>query len=103
VGRLKFLSLGLVIGFILDGCATPAAFTYKYYGLSPVSYDGSLLGPTPAQDLNLKDCEPTPATPTTPAVKGKCIVMLSPEFYRLKGDYLTCEKSLIACQHGLKQ
>ena len=96
--RLRLLFLGAVLGFLIDGCATIAGFTYKHYGLAPMSYDGSLLGPSAAQDLNLKDCEPTPATPTAPAVTGKCVVMLSPEFYRMKGDFLMLEKNLIACQ-----
>jgi hypothetical protein len=101
VGHLRYLILGLVIGFFLDGCSTPAAFTYKYYGLEAVSYSGNLLGPTAQQDLSLKLCEPVPATPTTPEKKGQCIVMLKPEFIKLKGDYLFMEKQLISCQQGI--
>jgi hypothetical protein len=98
----RYFILGAVLGIVMDGCATQGAFTYKRYGLDAVSYDGNLLGPTSAQDLPLKECEPTPATPTAPAVKGKCVVMLRDEFYRMKGDFLTLEKQLISCQQGVK-
>jgi hypothetical protein len=100
MGRVRSLILGLVVGFSFASCATPAAFVYKYYGLDAVSYDGTLQGPKPAQDLSLKVCEPIPATPTAPAKPGQCVVMQREEFFRLKGDYLILEKNLAACQHG---
>lgn len=99
---VRVLVFGVVLGFLLDGCATPAAFTYKFYGLDAVSYDGNLQGPSPAQDLALKVCEPIPATPTTPAKPGQCVVMLRAEFYRMKSDFLVIQSDLVACQEGKK-
>jgi hypothetical protein len=98
---LKNFVLGLSLGFVLFGCAT-IAFPYRYYGLDAVSYDGSLLGPKPAQDLSLKECEPDLEKPGTPAKRGKCVVMLAPEFFKLKADHLKLQSDLIACQKGSK-
>lgn len=100
--RVKYLMFGLVLGFLMDGCATPAGFIYKYYGLDAVSYDGSLRGPKPATDIPLEVCSPVAATPTLPAKPGQCVVMLREEFYRMKGDFLILEKNLVACQQGVK-
>ena len=102
MGYLKVLIFGLVIGFLLDGCATPAGFIYKYYGMDAVSYDGNLLGPKPVNDLSLKLCEPIPPTATHPGKSGQCVVMLRDEFFKMKGDFLILEKNLIACQQGYK-
>lgn len=93
---LRFLILGLVLGVVIDGCATQGAFTYKYYGVDAVSYDGSLLGPKAVNDLSFKVCEPDAQ------VKGKCVIMLRDEFFRMKGDFLMLEKNLISCQQGVK-
>lgn len=102
MGRLSFLILGLVVGLVAGGCATQAAFTYHFYGLDAVSYDGTLQGPTAAQDLSLKECAPDPVDPAHPeaAKPGKCIVMKSADFYKMKGDYLMTQQDLISCQKG---
>lgn len=91
--RLKSVVIGFAIGLLLEGCAH-ATFAYKYYGLDAVSYDGTLSGPTAPQDQSLKLCQPTLAD------KSPCVVMLSTEFLRLKGDHLNLENELVACQQG---
>lgn len=83
---------GLLLLAII-GCG--ATFSYRHYGLDARSYDGSLLGPDPKQDLPLKVCEPDAVS------TGKCMVMLAAEFYRLKADYLDMANRLIACERKL--
>lgn len=94
MGQLKTIAVSLVMGFLLDGCAAHALFSYKYYGLDAVSYDGTLSGPTAQQDESLQVCQPT-ATDKSP-----CVVMLSAEFYRLKGDHLNLENEVVACEQN---
>lgn len=75
------------------GCG--ATFSFRHYGLDAKSYEGTLLGPDPKQDLELSVCEPDEVE------KGKCIVMLRDEFYRLKLEYLDISNRLIACERKL--
>lgn len=88
--------LGVFVGFLLMGCAG-ATFAYNYYGLQAASYDGKLLAINQANDMDLSTCAPTPTT------TGQCVVMLGPDFYSLKQDYLDCQNNLIACQKSCTQ
>lgn len=83
---LAYICVGFLVAFF--GCAFNPTFLYKYYGMNAVSYDGSLLGPLPADDLTLKTCEGI----------GKCVVMLQTEFFKLKLDYMNLEIDLNTCQ-----
>jgi hypothetical protein len=82
---------GLVVGLTPWGCAS-ISFPYHFYNLQPVSYEGSLLGPTPADDLPLSICTPDASS------QGKCVVMISEQFFKLKADYLTTKQALVDCQ-----
>lgn len=97
MGVIKGAAVGVVIGLVLGGCAT-LAFPYRYYGLDAVSYDGTLLGPKPADDHSLKECQDVPASPTSPAKKGQCIVMFRDQFLQLKADFRKMQIDLSACQ-----
>lgn len=88
---IKRLILVLAFGFILVGCA---AFSYRYYGLDAVSYDGKLLGPKPEDDISFMFCKPDET------VKGKCVVMKADDFFRMKQDYNETKQRLIECQGG---
>lgn len=79
---MRKLIVPLGISLLLSGCAG-AVFPYKYYGLNAENYSGALYGPTVREDLNLMTCAPDDVS------RGKCIVILKDEFYRLKNDFLT--------------
>lgn len=90
--RWKSFLLGAVSAFLITACAG-VGFAYKFYGLQLASYkDGKLLGPTPSDDLPISECEPDAAS------QGKCVCMISPEFFRLKTDHMVCEQQLQDCQ-----
>lgn len=81
-------AFGLVV--ILVGCA---GFSFKNYGLDLPDYSqGKLLGPTEADDLPITVCKPDEL------VKGKCVVMLATDFFRLKQDYEETKQRLKECQ-----
>ena len=84
---------GVVAGILISACAG-VTFPYKYYTLSATYFDGSLLGPAPSDDLNLKICAPTATD------KAPCTTMLTKDFLALKLDYLNKAADLIACQKG---
>ena len=90
VGKKSF-ALGIVLGSLLVGCAS---FNYRYYGLEAASYEGKLLGPKPENDLPFSTCKPDETT------AGKCVVMVSDEFFRMKQDYNETKQRLIECQGG---
>jgi len=77
----------------LAGCGA-ASFNYRNYGLAPESYEGKLLGPEAKDDIPLSQCKPDEV------VKGKCVVMFTDEFFRLKADLLATQKALIDCQRN---
>lgn len=92
---------GFAFGVIIAACAS-AEFPYRDYGVIP-SQD-KLLGPEPKDDLSLIGaCEPDPdPSPGGPKpVKGKCHVILSAEYLRLKQDYIELRKRLEACESAL--
>lgn len=77
---------------MMAGCAT--AFTYKYYGLAPADWNGTLLGPDPKDDLPFTACAPQPGN------AHPCVVVFSAAWFQLKADYQNLEKQLSACQAG---
>lgn len=85
---------GLLVGLCLAGCVS-MSFPYNYYGLNAVSYQGTLLGKTVAQDVDL-------ASTCTPddKIKLKCVVMKVGDFYQMQSDFLTGQQALIDCQAG---
>lgn len=78
-----------VLPVLLFSCAA-TGFKYTYYGIKPS--DQVLLGPTVAEDLPLSTCEPDDQ------VKGKCIVLLTAEFERLRSDVIRMQEELKHCQ-----
>lgn len=82
-------ALGLILGITLVGCS---AWSYRYYGLDLPSYEGKLLGPKPEQDKPFSVCKPDDV------MKGKCVVMIQDEFFRMKQDYEETKKMLKQCQ-----
>jgi hypothetical protein len=83
-------SLGFVSCLLLFGCA---GFTFRYYGLSGVSYsEGVLLGPKAKDDLPFSACAPNGES------KNPCVVMFAKEFFALKLDYEDAKQKLKECQ-----
>ena len=89
---MKNFFLGVIIGFLIVGCAAWSFQDYRYYALHAASYDGTLEAVDPKNDTNFSICKPTGTDST------ECIVMLIPEFYRMKADFETCEKNLAQAQ-----
>ena len=89
--RSFLLGFGSCLLMIL-GCAT-AGISYRYYGISGVSFDqGKLLGPSEIDDIPLSKCAPSGES------KTPCVVMFSDEFLAFKKDYLDLKQQLIDCQ-----
>lgn len=82
---------GLAFGFLLIGCVS-ASFSYKWYYLEPVSFDGKLLGSSPDKDLDLSVCKNDAQGNHT------CVVMLKSEFQSLYLDYLDIQNKLKSCE-----
>lgn len=81
---------GFLSCLFLLGCA---GFSYRYYGLSGVSYEsGILLGPKPKDDIPFSACAPNPEN------KNPCVVMFAKEFFALKLDYEDTKQKLKECQ-----
>lgn len=89
-------STGFVACLFLVGCAG-ASYPYKYYGLAAASFQGSLLGPGPKDDVDLMKCEPTAAN------ARPCIVMFTDAFLRSKSDYLNQQTRIIDLERQLQQ
>lgn len=83
--------LGAGSMLLLTACAG-VAFPYKYYGLSAVTYNGTLVGPDAGSDLTLDKCAPTKSD------DAPCIVMLKPDFLLMKKDYKDTKTQLISCE-----
>lgn len=88
---------GAVLFFALSACAAPVEFLYPHYGMDfSATCGGQLLAKDPVGDLPLAaTCAPTDVE------KGKCIVMLRSDFYKMKEDYLDTKQKLIDLQKGL--
>lgn len=95
----KYMALAVLLGVI--GCAS-TSFPYKFYGINADSYGGSLLGPTPADDIPFAQCSPDPEPSPSPsgavAVKGKCVVMKADAFFSLKLEFQQMQLDLQQCQ-----
>jgi hypothetical protein len=89
VGQVNSLFKGIIVGFLLAGCAA-ATFSYHYYGMKVASYDGKLLGLNPVDDKDFSTCK-----------DNNCVVMLTDDFFALKQDYLDLQTKLISCQKGI--
>lgn len=87
--KRKHLSIGLLCLLPLVACSS---FPYKYYGMELPSYEGTLLGPEPEDDLPFKECAPDEIT------KGKCVVMFIAEFELLKMELEELRARLKACE-----
>jgi hypothetical protein len=85
----RHFTLGLLLGVCLAGCG---GFAFRWYGLRAVSYEGTLRGPEPKDDLPFARCSPTPED------QGPCVVMLTPEFEQYRKDYDRCKVELKDCQ-----
>lgn len=77
---------------VFGGLGSCSSFPYRHYGLDAQSYEGTLLGPEPKDDLPLSVCKPDDQ------VQGKCIVVLAAEWFRLKQEYLDMQSRLKACE-----
>lgn len=88
----RSFAIGVLSGLFLAACAG-ATFPYHYYGID--LKDGKLLGPKPADDLDLAVCNAIPSN------ASPCIAMLSDSFLSLKQDYMEIQNQLNACQHQL--
>lgn len=82
---------GLALGMTLFACAATPVFSYKYYNISGNSFTGTLLGPTPKDDLPFSQCAPVNG-------KQQCVVVFYPELQALITDYKTTKSDLIDCQ-----
>jgi hypothetical protein len=85
---VKSFSIGLILGVVLVGCVS-VSFPYRWYYPSLNSYEGTLLGDKPSNDLDASQC----------ARNGNggygCIVMLKSEFKAMYNDYLETKQRLI--------
>lgn len=91
--RIRFYYAGILCGLLLAGCA---GFAYRYYGMDGVIYEqGKLLGPEPKYDRPFSDCQPD-----SQYKKGKCVIMLYPDFKSFKTDYEDCKMRLDSCQRN---
>lgn len=85
----SYFAFGILMGFLFMGCA---GFGYHYYGLKAESYEGTLLGPKPKNDIPFASCSPTPQK------QSPCVVVLADEFFRMKQDFLETKQLLKECQ-----
>lgn len=89
--KIKDFTYGMFVMLCFVACA--GLFPYKHYGLSLAQYtNGKLLGPDPKEDLDISVCAPDAQ------IKGKCVVMLSNDFFSMKSDFEQTKQALIDCQ-----
>lgn len=85
--------MGFILGCALIGCAASPIFPYKFYHLTGNSFEGTLLGQTPKDDLPFAQCKPVNG-------KQQCVVVFYTELTALITDYKQTKSDLIACQRG---
>ena len=86
---------GVIVGFLVLGCAGATTIPWPYYGLILQQYkNGHLYAVNPANDKDISFCQPASGQ------KGRCIVMVGEDFYAFKQDDLACHSDLVACQKG---
>jgi hypothetical protein len=88
---VKIFSLGLLFGVVLVGCVS-AKFPYNFYYLDLKSYDGTLTGDKPVDDLPASTCA------IGPDKEHGCVVMLKASFETMYEDYIQTKNDLNACQ-----
>lgn len=88
---MKHFILGLLAGILFFGCAG-VTFPYKYYKPELTSWEGTLFGAKPSDDLDGSVCAPDSQT------DGKCVVMLRDEFFKMKLEFEDLEQRLISCE-----
>ena len=83
--------LGVLWGVSLAGCAS---FTsVRYYGLDGMDYSkGTLLGPTPMEDIPFVKCSPTDVD------KSPCVILTASEFFRLRRELEETKAKLQRCE-----
>jgi hypothetical protein len=92
---VKHFLAGIVVGFLIFGCAAATTIPWAYYGLQLAEYkNGELLAVDPKNDKDISFCQPASGQ------KGKCIVMDGADFYAFKQDDLQCHSDLVTCQKG---
>ena len=87
----------VLAAMLIGGLGSCSSFPYRHYGLDAKSYEGQLLGPEPKDDLPLTVCQPDEQT------KGKCIVVLAAEWFRLRQEYESMLARLKACEEQSPQ
>ena len=100
----RAFALGVLAGLGLAGCAA-MRFPYHWYGLQPFSYEGTLLGPAPKDDLPFAVCAPDPTPSPGPSASpvpshGKCVILKADVFIQLRTDFLELEQRLNDCEAG---
>lgn len=85
----KHALTGLLLLFGLSACAS---FSYKFYVLNIMSYDGNIL--RKGETIPFSRCAPNDSD------KSPCIVIFREEAYRLKADYESLQIKLDQCQRG---
>ncbi len=92
---MKNFTLGIVVGFLILGCAAATTIPWPYYGLQLAEYkNGKLLAIDPKNDKDISFCIPSNGQ------KGKCIAMDGADFYAFKTDDLQCHSDLKCWQSG---
>jgi hypothetical protein len=91
--RLPFVLIIVVVAVI--GCGAASPFGYRYYGLKPDSYKGTLEGDKQENNLPLSVCSPDAKD------KNKCVVLLTRDAFRLKEEVLRLRQQLKDCQRGV--
>lgn len=89
---MRFLS-GFLVGCSLIACAASPVFNYKFFHISGNNFSGTLLGPTPKDDMPFSSCAPVNG-------KQQCVVVFYPELKALITDYEQTKSDLISCQRG---
>jgi len=93
-GQMRSFVAGFVAASaLLVACAAAPVFPYRFYNLSGVQFGGTLLGPTPQDDIPFSQCSPVNG-------KQQCVVVFYTELNALISDYKQTKSDLISCQHG---
>lgn len=103
VKRRAFIAFVALLG-VAANCASTAV-SYKYYVIHPETNPQMLYGAKPEDDLELiKTCNPDPECskpkPPKTANCGKCIGMISSEFFKMKQELMELRQALKDCQQG---
>ena len=94
---MKQFLAGIVVGFLVLGCAAATTIPWPYYGLQLAQYkNGKLFARDPQNDKDISFCQPASGQ------KGRCIVMVGEDFYAFTQDDVTCHSDLISCQKGCR-